>query len=178
MNARLTVNRYGAVCLNSSDVWFGDTDLSADPRHPDKPVLAQDDADRFIARAVAEWGVCFRVYRTAAGLRLIEVSRLWNPRSEDTRDLMRDLRCDTAYIAMTARQNCFRARLTPKPWRAAVPELDSMETVEAYAASQSYRVAEWLGHAGIPPATVEPAVAETIELHDRLCGVHLSLPLT
>lgn len=178
MTGKITINRYGAVCLNADEVFFGDIDTSIDPRAPHKPVQDLSTLGALLARVVEDWGVCFRVYRTAAGVRLLELSRVWNPRSEDTQALLHDLRCDKAYIALTGRQNCFRARLTPKPWRSEVPEIDTMEAAEAYAAERSYRVAALVGVVGKQPTTVPDAVVEVVDLHDRLCNVALDLPLT
>lgn len=178
MSGKLTINRYGAVCLNAVEVFFGDIDTSIDPRSPHKPVQDLAQVGPLLAQVVEDWGVCFRVYRTAAGVRLLELSRVWNPRSEDSQALLHDLRCDQAYIALTRRQNCFRARLTPKPWRCEVPEIETMEAAEAYAAERRYRVAALVGVVGRRPGAVPEGVREVVELHDRLCNVSVDLPLS
>lgn len=59
----------------------------------------------------------FRVYRTTRGFRLFETSRIWNPTSSDTQNLLQSLCCDGVYMALCRRQHCFRARLQAKPWR-------------------------------------------------------------
>lgn len=59
----------------------------------------------------------WRVYRTAGGLRYIEVSRPWRPESQQTQRLMSLLYADPLYMLLCRKQETFRARLTPKPWR-------------------------------------------------------------
>jgi hypothetical protein len=62
-------------------------------------------------------GHSFRLYRTRAGLRLLFTDRLYDPTSNDTVDLLTSLGSDALYRRLTEKQECFRARLTPKPWR-------------------------------------------------------------
>lgn len=59
----------------------------------------------------------FRVYETAGGLRAIETSRSWDPTDYHTKRIMKSVSADPLYIALCKSQECFRARLTPKPWR-------------------------------------------------------------
>ena len=40
-----------------------------------------------------------------------------DPRSQEANKLMRSFNADRLYAALCARQNCYRARLTPKPYR-------------------------------------------------------------
>ena len=58
-----------------------------------------------------------RIYRTAKGFRVIITDRTFKPASEDTQHIFRDMKADPLYQKLTERQECFRARLTPKPWR-------------------------------------------------------------
>ncbi len=59
----------------------------------------------------------FRVYRTAAGYRVMLLNRLLDPGDSLTQMLFDDLGCDPLYRKLCGSQECFRARLTPKPWR-------------------------------------------------------------
>jgi hypothetical protein len=67
-----------------------------------------------------EWNV--RVYRTPAGLRLLATHAPQAPRDSATQEFFRALGVDPIYAQMCRNQNCFRARLTGKPWRIGVAE--------------------------------------------------------
>jgi hypothetical protein len=57
------------------------------------------------------------MYRTAAGFRLIVLNHLYDPKSDEVELVLREMGCDPLYIRLTEHQECFRARLSPKPWR-------------------------------------------------------------
>jgi len=61
----------------------------------------------------------FRVYRTFAGCRVACTSRpfAWAVDAWQAERLMRFLDADPKYAALCGKQKCYRARLTPKPWR-------------------------------------------------------------
>jgi hypothetical protein len=133
----LTRNAYGALVLNTDCVLFVDIDLpageaakSAKPaggglfglfaRKPaaPSPPAAPDPAEA----AIAGWSArnraaAFRLYRTCAGWRLLFTDALYDPTSEPVRRVFSELGADPLYVRLTERQECFRARLTPKPWR-------------------------------------------------------------
>jgi hypothetical protein len=79
---------------------------------------------RTIARVQAyvdshpRWNV--RVYETPAGLRLVATHAPFEPRSAEVDEFFRAVRVDPVYRQMCVRQNCFRARLSAKPWRCGV----------------------------------------------------------
>lgn len=58
-----------------------------------------------------------RIYRTAKGFRVIMTGRPFDPKAEETGQIFKSLKADPLYQKLTERQECFRARLTPKPWR-------------------------------------------------------------
>jgi hypothetical protein len=71
-----------------------------------------------IARFVAGhpgWAV--RIYRTPSGLRAMATHRRFAPGDPEVRACFDAIRVDKVYAQMCANQQCFRARLTPKPWR-------------------------------------------------------------
>lgn len=132
--AIITRNKYGALILNTASVCFVDVDL------PQRPVanglvdaiLLRFSAGRRQQRRLEEqvklmsrigrWtaqnpGRSFRLYRTAAGLRLLFTDALYSPTSAQTARLLDELGSDPLYRRLTERQESFRARLTPKPWR-------------------------------------------------------------
>jgi hypothetical protein len=75
-------------------------------------------ARRRIARFVAShagWAV--RVYRTPSGLRLMATHQLFEPNDPAVKAFFDAVGVDPVYARMCINQQCFRARLTPKPWR-------------------------------------------------------------
>lgn len=58
-----------------------------------------------------------RVYRTPKGFRILVMHDTFEPRSDAALDFMRALKSDKLYALMCRNQNCFRARVSPKPWR-------------------------------------------------------------
>ena len=58
-----------------------------------------------------------RVYDTPKGIRLLFMNDLFEPDSIETENIFEALGVDPLYALMCRNQNCFRARLTPKPWR-------------------------------------------------------------
>jgi hypothetical protein len=69
---------------------------------------------RFVARNPG-WSV--RVYRTPSGLRVMATHRLFTPSDPAVAAFFDAIRVDRVYRQMCLNQQCFRARLTPKPWR-------------------------------------------------------------
>jgi hypothetical protein len=70
---------------------------------------------RKFAKKNPEWHL--RVYRTPAGYRILVMHSTFDPNDEVTLDFFRELKSDPVYVQMCQRQRCFRARLSPKPWR-------------------------------------------------------------
>lgn len=64
-----------------------------------------------------------RVYRTAKGFRVILTDRPISPTSDETRQIFQAMKADPLYQKLTERQESYRARLTPKPWRLEVGRL-------------------------------------------------------
>lgn len=131
--AVVTRNRYGALVLNTASVCFVDVDFpAARARGVVEALWMLFSAARRQARAkaqqeetlqrVRQWSQShptrsFRLYRTAAGLRLLFTDRLYDPISAEVGALLAELGSDPLYRRLTTKQQCFRARLTPKPWR-------------------------------------------------------------
>ncbi len=103
--ARVTLNSYGALVMNARSMLFADVD-----GRPDESRL--EDAVR------DDPALAFRVYRTPAGSRYLCTSRWFDPVSPETATLLQRLDSDPKYALLCRIQRCFRARLTPKPWRA------------------------------------------------------------
>lgn len=84
-----------------------------------------------------------RFYRTTNGWRLIETSAFHEPKSADVWNLMTKLCVDKTYMLFCLRQNCFRARLTPKPWRIGMQRLDIRYPPDTKDNEQKYL--QWIG---------------------------------
>jgi hypothetical protein len=129
----ITRNAYGALCLNTPNVLFADVDLHEGffrglvrrtlgaLLRPVAPGLAEDAEARArgrIARFVTvhpEWSL--RVYRTPAGFRLLAMHRTFAPSEPAVGAFFDAIGTDRIYARMCVRQQCFRARVSPKPWR-------------------------------------------------------------
>src|SRR5262249_35812590 len=90
---------------------------------------------------------------------------------------------DPLYVRLCQAQSCFRARLTPKPWRcgmrppsAPYPWENSRREsqfrswlLKYETAIREYSVCKLIDHLG--PAAVHPEIAPIVSLHDRIaCG--------
>ena len=62
-----------------------------------------------------DWGL--RVYNTPKGLRVIVTHRTMRPADNDVQKLFAALQVDPLYARLCERQQCFRARVSGKPWR-------------------------------------------------------------
>jgi hypothetical protein len=147
-----------------------------------------------VRRVVAkhpDWRV--RVYRTPAGLRLLFTHGTFDPTSPATAALFRLLGTDPIYARMCVRQHCFRARVSPKPWRIGVdahlkPRPGTWPVKEDHLPGRKQWVADYekksAGYAScrfleeIGDRVVEhPAARAVRELHDELSRALTSLPL-
>jgi hypothetical protein len=151
--------------------------------------LALTRVDEFMAKH-PEWGA--RLYRTPAGFRLLATHRTFSPGEPAVGRAFSDLGADPLFALMCARQNCFRARVSPKPWRMgfsdrlrprpgvwpiAVDKLPMRQQwVEAYeAAATSFAACRFIKAMGA--AMVHGDVLATQQLHDQLCRADTSLPI-
>lgn len=176
-DALITRNSYGSVVLNASRSMFVDVDAA--PVQPDR-----------LRDALRSSGVgSTRVYRTAAGYRLLATDRLYTPGSSDSESLMRQVGADPAFIQLCRIQDSFRARLTPKPWRigkAAPPGDFPREDARVRQAFDRW-LQEYDRAAGskatcqfvetIGDGSIHPDVAHIVQLHDDRTRATSSLPL-
>jgi hypothetical protein len=107
---------------------------------------------RAIASATKAWNLRFEGYRTFNGLRLIELSREWNPNSPESSTVLEGVGCDRLFQQLCRTQGTFRARLEPKPWR----EMRNCHSV-----------CHAFGSYGVAP--VNPVAARVRLLHDAWC---------
>ena len=197
--ALITRNRYGALILNSTDVCFVDVDfppikadgllegislLFSGKKKQEKLQYAQ----AMTFHLVKSWAQSnpsrsFRIYRTCAGLRLLFTDRLYDPTSEQVRALLGELKSDDLYCKLTERQQCFRARLTPKPWRCGCDRPPNRYPWESKPAEQKYL--QWLreyeemtkGYStcqfieSVGAEIFDDSIAALVKIHDKYtCG--------
>lgn len=126
-------NRYGSLVLNSANVMFVDIDFPrVAPTGLWDTILwhfsqqRRDKRRRIVEEisyeSVKEWYrkhpvKSFRLYRTHSGLRLLLTDKLYDPMGDESKEILASLGSDPLYRALTERQGCYRARLSPKPWR-------------------------------------------------------------
>ncbi len=71
-----------------------------------------------IAATHPRWIV--RIYRTPNGYRVLAMHNTFDPTGPSAQEFMEAIGGDPLYALMCRNQNCFRARLSPKPWRIGV----------------------------------------------------------
>lgn len=133
-----------------------------------------------------------RVYETPAGYRVLAMHATFDSTSNEVADCFKKLGADPVYVRMCLRQRCFRARVSPKPWRAGVSERikprpgvwpvserflpGRRKWIALYeskvAAFASCRFIQTFGNGATHPE------AERVRLlHDEHCRAHSGLPL-
>ncbi len=175
-----------AVCVVLSMIWTNS--------RTKKSLAASEEKARLrissFCTANPDWKV--RIYRTPAGLRALAIHRLFSPAETAVSEFFEALHCDPVYVRMCRRQKCFRARVSPKPWRIGIgnhlrprpgvwPVRASFMPrrkawLESYdkkaAAFASCRFESEIGR-GIPH---EKALAVQ-RLHDRMCAAESGKPI-
>jgi hypothetical protein len=190
-SAVITRNSYGCLVLNTARVMFVDIDLPEPKKSGGffkklfgKPDVAPPNTPQSQAitrienwtRNNSDWG--WRVYRTRSGLRLLATQGLVDANAEADK-VFDALGADPLYRKLCNAQKCFRARLTPKPWRCGLPEkptrwpwLDPKQEqrfrkwLEKYqSCAVDWATCEFIKHIGNP--TVHPEVQTILALHDE-----------
>jgi hypothetical protein len=184
ISAVVTRNSYGCHVLNTARAMFVDVDLPEGVENLAAVSIAKADA---WARQQAGWS--WRVYRTQAGLRLLATHQLFHPEDAICQAVFNATGCDPLYKKLCQTQSCFRARLTPKPWRCELPNPPSRWPFEDTGAERQY--AQWdaryqsvcAGRATcqfvstVGSGEVHEAIQPLIALHDDISGVNSGLPL-
>ncbi len=124
-------------------------------------------------------------------MRVLVTHALFDPTSEEAVSLLASLGSDPLYIQLCKMQQCFRARLTPKPWRMGMDYTEKMPRWPRQGPEEQARFEEWqacYAKFQAPYATckfvgaigqtiVHPQAAAIIELHDRTTRCLELLPL-
>lgn len=200
--AVVTRNSYGCQVLNTARVMFVDIDLpepapppglmrrlfgSPLPRSQSNPLAAAMTKIENWTRSHQDWG--WRVYRTRAGLRLLATQALIAPEAKETDEVFAALDADPLYQKLCRTQKCFRARLTPKPWRCGLrrkpqrwPWADAkaeerFQKWEAQYQSLAFNWAtcEFIRHIGEP--RVHPEIQPFVDFHDEATRANSKMKL-
>lgn len=187
--AVITRNNYGALVLNTAAVGFIDVDVEPPPglgrrvwnRLRGIRVLTYEETLVRVQTAADASRLGMRIYRTAAGIRCLVTSELLDPSDRRAEELFVRFGADPRYRVLCRMQRCFRARLTPKPWRCGLPapvwpwpfrsrvhEEHHREWLRRYEeAIRGYAICELIERRG--PAFCHPLAAEVVREHDAAC---------
>ena len=195
--AVLTRNRYGATVMNAARLLFLDVDLPEDAGSPGflGKLFGAKAADVTVLEklraSLAQSGKgAFRIYRTAGGFRAIATGREFDPAGSEAQALMKATDTDPWFVRLCLAQKSFRARLTPKPWRAGLkappgefpredPDVQRRfaEWLAEYeAASKQFATCRYLETVG-KGDMAGGGDPELVELHDRMTRAKETLPL-
>jgi hypothetical protein len=163
--------------------------LSLMPDHSDPEKRAGQRIARFMQQH-PDWRL--RIYRTPAGFRLLALHATFAAGDPAVAECFRQLGVDKVYARMCLNQNCFRARVSAKPWRIGIGEhMRPRPGVWPVAPERLPARADWvaryeaaaLGHAAcryledVGGATVHPSAQRVQQLHDELSRAHSGLPI-
>lgn len=143
--AIVTRNSYGSLVLNADNLMFIDVDK--EDGHAPAPASTSGGLDEVLSgifslfgqkapsfslpqqcqappnvldgirQVVERHNLSGRVYKTAAGHRVIITNAFFKAGTDDTEKLLNEFGSDQVYMRLCRVQESFRARLTPKPWR-------------------------------------------------------------
>ncbi len=149
--------------------------------------------EKIVAFVAANRAWNLRLYRTPAGYRVLATHQTFDPRSDEVRLLFNALSVDPVYVRMCIRQNCFRARLTAKPWRAGIPDHirprpgvwpvreESLPIRMAWIAKYEQKASEFAACRyveSLGSGRVDSSLRPVIEMHDRESrALALELPI-
>lgn len=134
-----------------------------------------------------------RLYRTPAGLRALAMHDVFAPSDAAVADVFQTLGADKVYARMCRNQNCFRARVSAKPWRIGIGDPmrprpgvwpvapERLAQREAWVAryeqmADRFAACEFLESVG-DAQRVHPRALAVQQLHDGLAQARAGLPL-
>ena len=156
-----------------------------------RSVVTTEARVRRFAAEHPSWGL--RLYRTPAGLRVLATHAPFRPDAAETTACFDALGADARYAALCRNQQCFRARLTGKPWRMDITEhLGPRPGIWPVRTEQLPQREKWTRNydavaAGYAACTFLYALgnsngaatdASVLEVHDSICHAHQPLRLT
>jgi hypothetical protein len=191
----ITRNRYGAQVLDTETLMILDIDKpkssggglaglfkKKDTRPPKEQIF---DSVRQLAAAPKYQELGFRLYETYQGARVIVSGRDFDPRAAETKQIMDEFHSDPLYIRLCLKQGCYRARLTPKPYR--------MRNMRRYKVrfpreGEDPEFRQWLAEYEresrdfntcrfIEQIGARHSLSEVVQLHDEITGANYREPL-
>jgi hypothetical protein len=234
----ITRNSYGALCLNTPDVLFGDMDYEEQGAEKmgfivfavllaiigvavftaNLPkiyfflavfafpltnfvhrIFSKKDEQQYqeklqLIRSLMDkrpdWRL--RIYKTPRGIRLLALHKTFDPRSDEVTAFFAALGVDKIFQKMCANQNCFRARVSPKPWRIGIEghlrprpgtwpiAPDKLHLRERWVSeyerkSAAYAACKFVEEIGA--GNVHPKAIAVQTLHDDYCKALSDLPI-
>ena len=186
----VTVCRYGAKILNTDQYTVLDLDDYAKSIWDIfKPLKGLTKKERIIYKFEEflsknpDIGSDFRIYETAKGIRVIGKKYL-DPANRKYSRLMSKLNVDWLYLILSRKQNCYRARLTPKPYRLGIKTIKvrtpldcETQTYKDWSvlydtAALNYTVAKYVKSIG-----QDFSYEKAIKFHDQQCKSSKDLKL-
>ena len=185
----LIIASIGLIFWSGMRKWFHarrQLRANASQLSPAQAALAKVEA---FSAAHPDWGL--RVYETPKGLRVIVTHTALTSSSPEVQSLFSQLEVDPLYALLCAKQQCFRARVSGKPWRMDLNGLSTQERrwplpaayqaarqqwVDAYEAqSAQFAACRYLAQVG---AATQCAEAQAfVAWHDEASKAHSSLTL-
>ena len=168
---RITRNYYGAEIVNLSNIFIADIDI--DPFSTIWFMSSKKEYALYFLELVQrdnKWkGNAYRVYETHSGFRIFITNKYFNPVSNDSKRLLQLLKSDELYSRACGEQECYRARLTPKPCRVGTINLNKTYTtdeqwiIDYNIACKEYVVCKLRLQIG----EILPEIQEIIDIHDE-----------
>ena len=166
------------ISVYLADKISGKYDDSLRSKLPDPVESAKDNLSLFL-KQYSQWSV--RLYRTPNGLRLLATHQTFQPDCPQVQDFFAHIGADPIYVQMCLRQNCFRARLTAKPWRIGIEtrmnqrrgwpiepaqrEFHQQWVRDYEQRAQQFAACHFIESMGA--GVIDPNLAPIVDLHDR-----------
>jgi hypothetical protein len=190
----VTRNAYGALILNATSAMFIDIDIS-NIHKPEKKGLFGSKKESFsldpYMPAIHDVETWIGKHPEYGGLRCLILNTVFKPKSDHASEILRDLKSDPLYMRLCVAQECFRARLTAKPWRCGVhepsgrlrypwedPQIESefRQWEKQYdAVAEKYATCSFVKQIG--SRNSHPDVESILAYHDRVTRAESGLPL-
>jgi hypothetical protein len=190
-HSAITRNRYGAQVLNAEHLMildidkpkssFGDMFKKKDSASDKARIF---DGVRKLATISKYKDYGYRIYETYQGARVIVLGKEFDPRNGETKKMMDEFNCDPLYTRLCVKQGCYRARLTPKPYRMNMspykvkfPRQEQDQEFQQWltnyeSVSRNFSVCQLIEQIG-----TGYSLNESIRLHDDVTGVNYRQPL-
>ena len=187
----ITRNRYGAQVLNAENLMFLDIDKPKTSfaglfkkNNPQQDKVKIFDMIRKLATSPKYSALGFRIYETFQGARVIVLGRDFSVRDRDTIAMMNEFNCDALYVAICRKQVCFRARLTPKPYRMKMqaykvqyPRDGDDPAFQNWLKEYEYQSRNFSSCKFIEQVGASYSTPEAVQIHDDVTGTRINLPL-